>query len=80
MLEVRERTLGPQHSNTLRAKANLADAACLRTIVGDKSGSSCCSGDYECGTGFFLGGPARNLFWGPVLHSVLYPRRGVGVL
>ena len=33
MLEVRERTLGPQHSNTLRAKANLADAACLLQIT-----------------------------------------------
>lgn len=25
VLEVRERTLGPQHANTLRAKANLAE-------------------------------------------------------
>lgn len=26
VLDVREKTLGPQHANTLRAKANLAEA------------------------------------------------------
>ena len=30
VLEVRERTLGPQHANTLRAKANLAETGAQR--------------------------------------------------